>query len=59
VDSLLPEDVKLNFALLDVEKMEIKALRGMKKIIERSPNLVLMVEWQYVQNPRRNKAETL
>jgi hypothetical protein len=31
----------------------------MKKIIERSPNLVLMVEWQYVQNPRRNKAETL
>jgi hypothetical protein len=33
VDSLLPEDVKLNFALLDVEKMEIKALRGMKKVI--------------------------
>jgi hypothetical protein len=29
----LPEDVKLNFALLDVEKMEIKALRGMKKVI--------------------------
>ena len=59
MDSLLPEDVKLNFALLDVEKMEIKALRGMKKVIERSPNLVLMVEWQYGRNPRHNETETL
>ena len=59
MDSLLPEDVKLNFALLDVEKMEIKALRGMRKIIERSPNLVLMVEWQYAANPRHDESETL
>ena len=42
VDELLPEDVILNFALLDVEKMETKALNGMRKIIERSPNLVIM-----------------
>jgi hypothetical protein len=33
--------------LIDVERMEIRALRGMKKIIERSPNLVIMTEWQY------------
>lgn len=33
VDSLLPPDVSLDFALLDVEKMEIKALRGMKAVI--------------------------
>jgi hypothetical protein len=39
--------------------MDIKALRGMKKIIERSPNLVLMVEWQYAANPRHNETETL
>lgn len=51
--------MKLDFALLDVEKMEIKALRGMRKVIERSPNLVIMTEWQYAQNPRRNEAETL
>ena len=43
VDNLLPPDVKLNFALIDVEKMEVKALRGMKNIIARSPDLVLMV----------------
>jgi hypothetical protein len=59
VDNLLPENVKLDFALLDVEKMEIKAMKGMKKVIERSPNLIIMTEWQYGQNPRRNQAETL
>jgi hypothetical protein len=31
----------------------------MKKIIERSPNLVIMTEWQYAQNPRRNENNTL
>jgi hypothetical protein len=31
----------------------------MKKVIERSPNLVLMVEWQYGRNPRHNETETL
>lgn len=59
VDALLPEDVKLDFALLDVEKMEIKAMRGMRKIIERSPNLVIMTEWQYAQNPRHNENDTI
>ena len=55
VDALLPEDVILDFALLDVEKMETKALNGMRKIIERSPNLVIMTEWQYARNPKANK----
>ena len=59
VDELLPQDVALDFALLDVEKMETKALKGMKKIIERSPNLVIMTEWQFARNPRANKEETL
>lgn len=46
VDDLLPKNVSLNFALIDVEKMEVPALTGMKEVIARSPNLVLMVEWQ-------------
>lgn len=46
VDDLLPKDISLNFALIDVEKMEVPALTGMKEVIARSPNLVLMVEWQ-------------
>lgn len=39
--------------------MEVPALRGMQKIIERSPNLIIMCEWQYRQNPRKNEKETL
>lgn len=42
VDNVLPPLIKLNFALIDVEKMEIKALRGMKQVIERSPDLIIM-----------------
>lgn len=29
----------------------------MKGIIERSPNLIIMTEWQFLRNPRRNKQE--
>ena len=36
VDNVLPIDARLDFALIDVEKMEVEALLGMKKIIERS-----------------------
>lgn len=32
---------------MDVQKMEGRAILGMKKIIERSPNLVMMIEWNY------------
>jgi hypothetical protein len=38
----LPENATLNFALIDIERMEVRALKGMKKIIDRSPNLVIM-----------------
>lgn len=33
---------------------EAKALKGMKNIIERSPNLVMIVEWSYLINPDKN-----
>ena len=39
--------------------MEIQALNGMRQVIERSPNLVLMVEWQYMYNKKRDTAKTL
>ena len=31
----------------------------MKGVIDRSPNLVIMTEWQYARNPRANKDETI
>lgn len=36
VDNVLPIDARLDLALIDVEKMEVEALLGMKKVIERS-----------------------
>ena len=45
VDSLLPADHSLDFALIDVERMEGQAILGMEKVLRRSPNLILLVEW--------------
>lgn len=44
-DNVLPEDVKVDFALIDVEKSELECLEGMKKIISRSPNIKIIIEW--------------
>lgn len=52
---MLPGDILLDFALIDVERMEVGALRGMRDIIGRSDKLVMMVEWQYSNNHWRNK----
>ena len=38
--------------------MEIQALNDMQKVIERSPNLVLMVEWQYGINKHHDEQKT-
>lgn len=54
VDSLVSPDIKIDFAIVDVHMMEIKALKGMKEIMERSPNLILMVDWKYYSNPNKN-----
>ena len=59
VDEALPADVSLDFALIDVERMEIEALNGMRKVIEKSPNLVFMVEWQYKNNRNHDAEKTL
>lgn len=53
VDNVLPKDVKLDFALIDVETLEIKALDGMREVIKRSPNLVMFVEWTLQQHANK------
>ena len=37
--------MKLDFALIDVERMEIQALDGMKEVITRSPDMIIVCEW--------------
>jgi hypothetical protein len=39
---------------MDVEKMEVEALLGMKKLIERSKDIIMFLEWQYMANSKRN-----
>ena len=45
VDEVLPSGTVVNFALIDVEKMEIGCLEGMKETLRRSPDLIIMCEW--------------
>ena len=46
MDETLPKDIKLDFVLIDVEQMELEALYGMKEIVKRSPDLIILTEWQ-------------
>ena len=45
VDNVLPEDVKIDFALIDVEMLDLECLEGMKEVIKRSPNIIIVIEW--------------
>lgn len=45
MDDVLPPDTVVNFVLIDVERLEVECLSGMKATIERSPNIVIMCEW--------------
>lgn len=59
VDSIIASDIMLDFALIDVEKMEVKALIGMKDVISRSPTLIIVCEWQYKLNPNSSEEEAM
>lgn len=48
MDNVLPADTILDFALIDVERLEVECLEGMRETILRSPKLILMVEWMNV-----------
>jgi hypothetical protein len=39
--------------------MEVEALLGMRQVVERSPNLVIVVEWSYHINSHRNEQKTI
>lgn len=45
IDDALPSDLIVDCAKLDVEGNELAALRGMRKVIERSPNIQLVIEF--------------
>lgn len=45
VDNILPKDVKVDFALIDVQYLELECLEGMKEVMKRSPNLIIVIEW--------------
>lgn len=56
VDDVLDE--KLDFVLMDTEKTEVAVLDGMRKILERSPSIVVLLEWEYLENPQRDEGKT-
>ena len=45
VDKVLPERTGLDFAFVDLYGMGVDALMGMKKTIQNSPDLVILVNW--------------
>lgn len=52
---MLPADVRANFALIDVERLELECLEGMKRVIENSPDLIMVVEWSGYTNSENAK----
>ena len=42
---MLDNSTVVDFALIDVERMEVECLEGMKATILRSPNIVITLEW--------------
>lgn len=52
----------IDFMLMDVERLEIDCLIGMKKIIKESPNIIMYIEWgitNLIQNPKEKEKAIL
>jgi hypothetical protein len=58
VDNILEASTMIDFALIDVEMFEVEALLGMRRILERSSSLFAVIEWRYLNNPRRQETLT-
>jgi hypothetical protein len=41
--------------LIDVEMFEVNALLGMKNILAKSATIILLLEWRYLDNPKREE----
>lgn len=50
IDNILPKNAIIDFALLDVERLEVECLYGMKETILRSPNIIILCEWANVSH---------
>lgn len=55
VDSIVQQGI--DFALIDVEMFEVKALLGMKGILGKSPSIIVLLEWRYLGNPGREEGK--
>jgi hypothetical protein len=56
MDAVLPPDTILDFVLTDTQGMEVECLEGLKETMQRSPNMVLVVEWMgYSYTPEMTK----
>lgn len=52
----------IDFMLMDVERLEIGCLMGMKQIIRNSPNIIMYVEWgnsNLITNPKQKEKQIL
>ena len=45
MDNILDKDAIIDFALVDVERLDVECLEGMKETIKRSPNMKIAIEW--------------
>jgi FkbM family methyltransferase len=46
LDTFLGDSIEeVDFIFMDVEGSEIEAIKGMRKILDRSPNVVILAEW--------------
>ena len=61
-DKVLPSDVKIDFALIDTERLELQVLEGLLETIARSPNMAIMCEWwpkDYKERGQGTQMETI
>ena len=56
VDSIVEQAI--DFALIDVEMFEVNALLGMKGILSKSPAIIILLEWRFMDNPSRDFKKT-
>ena len=49
LDAIVPEDLAVDILKIDVEGHEISVFRGAERVISRSPNIKVVMEWSPVQ----------
>ena len=61
LDSILHEVQKIDVLFMDIEGYEIKAISGAQNLLKRSPNAVIIAEWnnQYYERAGSNQANFL